>query len=84
MFFMFYILGLDVLLVRISYCTFLKYTYPSFFSILGILLFYFLYSYIFFLIMLFLLYDSDSMSLRRHHFLLVVSIALATSKVMFN
>ena len=34
--------------------------------------------------MLFLLDDSDSMSLRRHHFFPVFSIALATLRVMFN
>ena len=34
--------------------------------------------------MLFLLEDSDSMSLRRHDFLPVFSIALATLRAMFN
>ena len=34
--------------------------------------------------MLLLLYDSDFMSLRMHHFLSVFSIALATLRAMFN
>ena len=34
--------------------------------------------------MLFLLDDSDSMSLRKHHFLPVFSIALATLRTMFS
>ena len=34
--------------------------------------------------MLFLLDDSDFMLLRRHHFLLVFSIALATLRAMFS
>ena len=34
--------------------------------------------------MLFLLDDSDSMSLRKHHFLPVFSIALATFRTMFS
>ena len=56
--------------------------YTSFFIIFAILLFPLLITLLFFLIMWFLLYDSDSMSLRRYHFLPLFAIALATLRAM--
>ena len=69
-----------------SYLTlyFLKVIYTHHF-LLYLSFFYFLYTYYCcFWIMLFLLDDSDFMSLRKHHFLPVFSIALATLRAMFS
>ena len=86
LFWMLYKQGLDVLPDDISYCTF-SYSYIGimFFIILSIFLFPLLITLLFlffFLFMWFLLYDSDSISFRRYHFLPLFSIALETLRAM--
>ena len=52
--------------------------------IFSIFLFPLLITLLFFLLMWFLLYDSDSISLRRYHFLPLFSIDLDTLRVMWS